>query len=112
MEVAGADFDVVLGWVMLGEVVSIVVSRCAPLDDEVALFNSISDPEKRMSMALERRCLTVSLAMPTAALLSVMRSVSGCGCCISRRVWRMTSASLPLWKRPASSASAVLAMTF
>ena len=44
MEVAGADFDVVLGWVMLGEVVSIVVGRCAPLDDEVALFNSIPNP--------------------------------------------------------------------
>ena len=56
---------------MLGEVVSKVVAAFAPMDDVLVLGDAVLDPIKRMSMALERRCLTVSLMMPDAHALSV-----------------------------------------
>ena len=51
---------------MLGEVVSEVVAAFAPMDDVLVLGDAVFDPIKRISMALERRCLTVSLMMPDA----------------------------------------------
>ena len=55
-------------------------------------------------MALERRCLTVSLQMPEAHALSVWMGVAGCGCPMSSRIVRSMAASFPLWNNVASSA--------
>ena len=41
-----------------------------------------------MSIALERRCLIVSLAMPHAVELSTCMGVAGCGCPISSKAVR------------------------
>jgi hypothetical protein len=59
-----------------------------------------------MSMALLQRCLTVLFAIPAAHELLVCMGVEGCGCPISVRVVRNEAASLPLWKRMPSLASA------
>ena len=61
-----------------------------------------------MSIALDHFCLMVSLVMPEVVLLSVWMGIGGCGWFNSMRVVRRGQASLPLWKRAASSASAAL----
>ena len=44
VEVDGAHLDVVAWWVMLGEVVGEVAGAGGPLDDELALADSVLDP--------------------------------------------------------------------
>ena len=65
-----------------------------------------------MSIALERRCFIRWLAMPVVIELSVFIGVGGCRCPISIRAVRRPHASVPLWKVPASSASAAELTTF
>ena len=60
-----------------------------------------------MSMALDLRCLMVSLAIPHAVELSTCMGVGGCGCPISSRVLRRATASFIFVNTPAISASAV-----
>ena len=61
---------------MLGEVVSEVVAAFDPMDDVLVLGDAVFDPiYLRMSMALDRRCLTVSLMIPDAHALSVSTGV-------------------------------------
>jgi len=60
---------------MLGEEVGEVVAAFAPMDDVLVLGDAVLDPIKRMSMVLERRCLTVSLMMPNAHASSVCINV-------------------------------------
>ena len=65
-----------------------------------------------MSMALDLRCLTVSLMMPEAVELSVRMGVGPCGCPISSNEVLSTSPSLKLMNRPPNSTSAAEALTF
>ena len=65
-----------------------------------------------MSMALDLRCLTVSLMMPEAVELSVCMCIGPCGCPISSSEVLSTSPSLALTNRPPNSASAADAITF
>ena len=62
--------------------------------------------EKRILIALDRFCLIVLLARPTAHELSACIGVAGCGCPMSSSVLRNMQPSLALWKRAANSASA------
>ena len=62
-------------------------------------------------MALDLRCLTVTLMMPDAAELSVCIGVGPCGCPISSNEVLSTSHSLALTNRPPKSASAVETIT-
>jgi hypothetical protein len=57
-----------------------------------------------MYIALERRCLAVSLAMPAAQALSVWIGVVGFGCLISMRTVRRGMASQVLWNNAPNSA--------
>ena len=59
-----------------------------------------------MSIALDRSCSMVSLAIPDAVLLSVVIGVAGCGCPSSAGGTRIGQASFPLWNNVPSSASA------
>ena len=63
-------------------------------------------------MALDLRCLTVSLMIPEAVELSVCIGVGPCGCPISSNEVLSTSPSLALMNRPHNFASAVEAITF
>ena len=65
-----------------------------------------------MSMAFERFCLTVSLAIPYAHLLSVLIGVGGCGWPRNSSVLRIMQPSWALWKRAPTSASVADDMTF
>ena len=49
----------------------------------IFLFVSIPNPIKTHVMALDMRCLTVSLMMPEAVELSVCMGIGPCGCPIS-----------------------------
>jgi hypothetical protein len=65
-----------------------------------------------MSMALERRCLTVSLTMPVAHALSVWMGVAACGCPIYLSAMRRVTQSPVFWNTAPSSASVVDAIAF
>ena len=65
----------------------------------------------RISMEHESWRLTVLLAMPTAVELSQCIGVAGCGCPISRNVFRSIMASLKFMNNAPSSASAADAAT-
>lgn len=72
-------------WLMVfRKAVSIVVSGFAPVDAELVLQLTVDHHKSSnlMSMDLERCCLTVSLVMPAAVLLSVTMTVGNCGFCI------------------------------
>jgi len=58
-----------------------------------------------MSIALDRCCFVVSLAMPQAVVLSTWMGVGGCGHPMSVNVCRIAVASLQLTKRDPNSAS-------
>jgi hypothetical protein len=47
---------------VLCKVVGVVVFALFPVDLELILLRAAADPIKRMSTALDRHCLTVSLA--------------------------------------------------
>ena len=64
-----------------------------------------------MSIALEHFCLTVSVAIPLAVLLSLAMGLAGWGCPIYLRAMPMGQASLPLWNKAPNSASAALDRT-
>jgi len=68
-------------------------------------------PIQCISMALECFCLTMSLMMPQAVLLSVWRGVSGCGWPSSSKAVQMGHAVCALRNSAPSSASAALATT-
>ena len=65
-----------------------------------------------MSMALDLRCLTVSLMMPEAVELSVCMGIGPCGCPISSSEVLSTSPSLALMNSLPDSASTTEAITF
>jgi hypothetical protein len=65
-----------------------------------------------MSMALERRCLTVSLTMPAAHALLVWMGVAACGCPISSSAMRRGTQSRAFWNTAPSSASVADAIKF
>ena len=65
-----------------------------------------------MSMALDLRCLTVSLIMPEAVEFSVWMGVGPCGCPIYSNEVLSTSPYLALTNRPPNYASATEAITF
>jgi len=62
-------------------------------------------------MAFDRFCLTVSLAMPLAVLLSVWSGVAGCGWPSSSKAMRMGQMVCAFRNSAPNSASAALAMT-
>ena len=66
---------------------------------------------KRMSTALERFCLMLSVAIPIAEVLSHMIVVEGCGYPMSASVVRRDAACCPVANRAAYSASPALATT-
>jgi hypothetical protein len=74
----------------------------APEYIELFLLDAGADPINRMSMALDRFCLTVSLSMLVAVVLSVMSGVADCGWPSLSRQVQMGQASFALWKMPAS----------
>ena len=63
-------------------------------------------------MALDLRCLMVSLMMPDAMELSVCIGVVHCGCSISSNEVLSTPPSMELMNRPPNSASTVEAIMF
>ena len=63
-------------------------------------------------MALDLRCLTVSLMMPDAVELSICIGVGPCGCRISSNEVLSTSTSLALTNRSPNFAYAAEAITF
>ena len=65
-----------------------------------------------MSMALDLRCLTVSLMMPEAVELSVCMGIGPCGCPISSSEVLSTSPSLAVMNGHPNYASAAEAITF
>ena len=67
---------------------------------------------KHMSMALDLRCLTVSLILPDIVKLSVCMDVGPCGCPISSNEVLSTSPSLALMNRTPHYASDAEAITF
>ena len=58
-----------------------------------------------MSMARERCCLMVPLAIPSAVELSTWMGVGGCGCPISSRIVRSVTASFMFLNSAPTSAS-------
>jgi hypothetical protein len=64
-----------------------------------------------MSTALERFCLTLSVAIPIAEVLSHMIVVEGCGYPMSESVVRKEAACCSVANRAAYSASPALATT-
>jgi hypothetical protein len=73
--------------VMFGKIVRPVRGSTFPVDNELSLLaNAVPDPVKRMSIALERLCLTLELAIPVAVEFSVTMGVGGCLCPNSSRV--------------------------
>ena len=62
-------------------------------------------------MALDMRCLTVTLTMPDTVELSVCRGVGSCGCTISSKEIMSTSLYLALMNRPTNYASTEGAIT-
>ena len=65
-----------------------------------------------MSMALDLRCLMVSLMMPEAVELSVCMGIGPCGCPIYSSEVLSTSPSLALTDRLPNYASAAEVITF
>jgi hypothetical protein len=65
-----------------------------------------------MSMALDRRCLTVLLAMPVAHALLVWMGVAACGWPIYSSAIRRGAQSRAFWNTAPSSASVADAMMF
>ena len=64
---------------MLGKVVGFVENAFAPNNVKLFLSDAISCPIVARVEALDLFCLTLSLAMPAAVLLSVTMTVGGCG---------------------------------
>jgi hypothetical protein len=101
----------VLGQVMLREVVAGVALAWGPIDIEMALVQLVTDPKRRMSIALDACCLTVPLMMPLAVELSVWSWVAGCSCPISVGVVHSTVASFASRNKAQTSSLAAEEMT-
>ena len=94
------------------EVVCKILRAGMPDDVEVLQdFRLVGDPENRISIARDRCFLTVSLAIPTAVLLSQCTGVGGCSCPSSSRISQIVLPSWQFTKRAPSSASAADATT-
>jgi hypothetical protein len=81
------------------------------LDDELALTDTVLDPIKCISMALEQFCLIMSLVNPAAAGFLVCIGFGGCGWLILLRVMQSGMDSCPLRNKAPTLASAADAMT-
>ena len=64
---------------MFGEVVGAVRSAFAPVNLNLSLADAITNPIKTHVNSFRPFCLTVSVAMPPAVLLSVAIGVAGWG---------------------------------
>ena len=97
---------------LLEEIVGTICLALAPINLKLSLANLIADHIKFISIAFDRFCLTVSVAIPLAVLLSVAIGVAGWGCPYSSRAMRRGHASLPaLWNKAPNLASAALERT-
>ena len=94
---------------MFCEIIHFVLFTGFPVNKELALTDMVVDPVEAHVNCFGAFCLTVSVAIPTAVLLSVCRGVTGCGWPNSFNATRIGQASLALWKVAASSASVALA---
>ena len=110
MKIGGTNLLVMGCRVMFGEVVGLVEAAFLPIDVKLSLANVVTDPIKVHVNCLGLLFLMVSLAMPAVVLLSIWMGIGGCRWFNSMRVVWRGQASLPLWKRAASLASAALEM--
>jgi hypothetical protein len=95
-KVSRAHGDMMFGMMMLCEIVGAVSRSAPPIDMVLVLSNAVANPIEAHIHGFDRFCLTDSLAMPLAVLLSVTIGVGGCGWPNLSRVMRRGAPSLPL----------------
>ena len=96
---------------VLGEIFSMILLTCMPLNIKVSLPDLIVYLENLISMDQDRCFFTVSFEMPTAVILSQCIGVGGCTCPNYSRMVRSILPSFVLRNKVSSSASATEAAT-
>jgi hypothetical protein len=97
---------------MLGKVVGEIVFTCTPMNNELALLDSVADPVEAHVYGFGSTLFDCLLEMPVAHALLVWMSVADCGWPISSSVMRRGAQSRAFWNTAPSSADVVDAMTF
>ena len=104
MQVSRSTFLVPSARVVLGVAVGFVAFSLAPVNCELVLAHSVTDPVIAHVDGFGSFLFYSALAMSAGVLLSVCKGAAGCGCPISSRVMRMMVPSLALTKRLPTSA--------
>jgi hypothetical protein len=81
------------------EIICQILIAWAPVHIKLALFHSVFNPIKRISIAFVRFCFIVPLLYPVEVVLYVSIGVGGCGCPSSSNVVQRTAPSLAFIKK-------------
>jgi hypothetical protein len=110
MQVTGSNLLMLRGWMVFRNVIGYVESTAAPAHKELALTYAISNPIEAHVNGFRMALLhgVVSNTLSGVIVSECGRAGGGWGWPISSRNVRKGQASLPLWKRAASSPSAAL----
>ncbi len=95
-KVSRAHGDMMIGMMMLCEIIGALSRTSPPIDMVVVLADPVTDPIEPHIHSFGAFCLTDSLAIPLAVLLSVTMGIGGWGWPSSASVMRSGAPSLPL----------------